>query len=184
MFSYQIDDDVELCLPEEQHAEEAHALVMQSFEYLRIWLPWVTEEYSLEDTRQYIRQNLQQFAEGQGFAVLVVFQGRIAGQIGYNKIDWPDHKTEIGYWLGAAFQGKGLITKACRALIDHAFTELELNRIEIQCAVDNRQSRRIPERLGFKQEGLLRQAEWVHDHFNDLVMYGLLMCEWQAQCKP
>ena len=181
MFSYRIDDDLELCLPEERHAEEAHALVRQNLGHLKKWLPWATEELSLEDTCDYIRQNLQQFAERQGFAMHIVFQSQIAGNVGYNTINWQDQKTEMGYWLGASYQGKGLMTKACRALIDHAFNELKLNRVEMQCAVDNRKSRRVPERLGFKEEGILRQAEWVHDHFNDLIVYGMLASEWKEK---
>ena len=136
MFSYRIDDDLELCLPEERHAEEAHALVRQNLEHLKEWLSWTTGEPSLEDTCNYIRGNLQRFAEYQGFAMHIVFQRQIAGNVGYNTINWQDKKTEIGYWLGASFQGKGLMTKACRALVDHAFNELKLNRVEMKCAVD------------------------------------------------
>lgn len=181
MFSYRIDEDLELRLPGEHHAEEVHALVRENLGDLKQWLPWVTDEHSLEDTRGYIRQNLQQFAESKGFAAHIVFQGRIAGNVGYNSINWQDRKTEIGYWLAASFRGKGLMTKACRALTDHAFDELNLNRVEIHCATENRRSRAIPERLGFKREGILRQAEWVHDHFNDLVVYSMLAREWQAK---
>ncbi len=181
MFSHRIDENLELRLPEERHIDESHALVIQNLEHLKVWLPWATDEYSLEDTRQFIRRNLQQFAEGQGFAVQILFQGRLAGTIGYNKFDWPDKKTELGYWLAASFVGQGLMTRACRALIDHAFNELKLHRVEIHCARDNRRSRAVPERLGFQQEGVLRQAEWVRDHFNDLVVYGMLVNEWQAK---
>jgi ribosomal-protein-serine acetyltransferase len=72
------------------------------------------------------------------------------------------------------------MTNSCRVLVAHAFEELNLNRVEMQCAVENRRSRRIPERLGFRQEGTLLQAEWMHDHFNDLVVYALLASEWRA----
>ena len=184
MFSYRIDEDLELRLPEERHAEESHALVMENLKHLKIWLPWATDEYSFEDTRNFIRRNLQQFAEGQGFAAQLVFRRRVAGNIGFVTINWQDRKTEIGYWLGAAYQGNGLMTKACRAWIDYAFNELKLNRVEMHCAVNNKKSRAIPERLGFIQEGTLRQAEWVSNHFNDLVVYGMLASEWLAMNTP
>jgi ribosomal-protein-serine acetyltransferase len=180
MFTYRIGNDLELRLPEEHHAEEAHALVTENFAHLKEWLPWVKDESSLEDTRNYIRWNLRQFGENKGFAMNIVFQNRIAGSVGYNSINWENRKTEIGYWLGASFQGNGLISKACRALINRAFDELKLNRIEISCAVENQKSRAIPERLGFTQEGILRQAEWVHNHFNDLVVYAMLASDWQS----
>ena len=88
--------------------------------------------------------------------------------------------TSLGYWIGEAYQGRGLVTASCRALITHAFDEARLNRVEIRCAVENRKSRAIPARLGFRQEGLLRDAEWLYDHFVDHVVYATLVKEWRV----
>src|SRR2546430_17592094 len=71
------------------------------------------------------------------------------------------------------------MTRTCSALIDLAFDELRLNRIEISCAVENRRCRMVPERLGFKQEGVSRQRERLHDHFVDTVTYGMLASDWK-----
>jgi len=105
----------------------------------------------------------------------------LAGQIGYNFFDRENRRTEIGYWLGESFQGKGLITRACKVLIENAFTNLNINRIEIRCCTGNVKSRKIPENLGFKLEGIARQAEWLHDHFEDLAVYAMLADEWPGQ---
>ncbi len=70
------------------------------------------------------------------------------------------------------------MTKALNALIQYGFEELGLNRIQIKVAVENKKSRALPERLGFTQEGIIRQAEWLYDHYVDHVMYGLLADEW------
>jgi ribosomal-protein-serine acetyltransferase len=66
------------------------------------------------------------------------------------------------------------MTAACRAVVRHAFAEMHLQRVVIRCAVENRRSRAIPERLGFKLEGVEREAEWLYDHFVDLAVYSLL----------
>jgi ribosomal-protein-serine acetyltransferase len=181
MFSRRIDEELELRPVDERYAEELTALVRRDIAHLKPWMPWATDRYSIEDAREFIRRQIRQYAEDQGFASLVFSRGRVAGSIGYNLIDWSNRKTDIGYWLGAEFLGRGLMTKACRALIEHAFKELRLNRVEIYCAVENRRSRRIPERLGFTEEGTHRQAEWVHDHFKDLVSYSMLAREWRIR---
>ena len=184
MFSYKIDEDVKLSLFELRHAEELNALITQNYEHIKEWSAWLTDrERSIEQTQNFVRRNLKQFAENNGFEICIWYKGEIAGQIGYNYLDWNDRRTEIGYWLGASFQGKGLVTKSCRVLIDYAFNELKLNRVEMRCGVGNKKSRKIPEKLGFREEGIVRQAEWLHDHFIDLVIYGMLASEWQDKSK-
>lgn len=180
---FQIDEDTELHLLEEQHAEELFALTDQNRQYLREWLPWLDNNVSLDDTEDFVRDSLEQFRNNNGFQLGIWFQGSLAGVIGYHKIDWVNRATSIGYWLGASFQGKGLMTRACRTLINYAFNDLRLNRVEIRCAVKNGKSRAIPLRLGFKEEGLIRQSEWLYDHFVDHVVYGMLKNEWQGPDK-
>jgi ribosomal-protein-serine acetyltransferase len=92
-------------------------------------------------------------------------------------IEWEPRKTGIGYWLAEEHQGRGLMTRAVQAVTDYAFDELELNRVEIQAGRDNRRSRAIPERLGFQQEGVLRDYERVGDRYLDIVVYALLAGE-------
>lgn len=70
------------------------------------------------------------------------------------------------------------MTKCCKALIDYGFHELKLQRIEIRAIQENLRSRAIPERLGFSQEGLIRQSIKLYDKFCDSVVYGLLASEW------
>lgn len=99
--------------------------------------------------------------------------------IGVHYIDRANRKASIGYWLGEQFQGLGLMTKACKACIDYLFDEQHLHRVEIRCAVENKRSRAIPERLGFTNEGTIRESEWLYDHFVDHVVYGMLSREWK-----
>jgi ribosomal-protein-serine acetyltransferase len=181
MFSYRVDEDIELRLPEERFAEEATALVRRNLSHLSEWLPWAHENFSVEDSLEFIRRNRRAFAENQGYGVHVVYRGQHAGNVGYNQIDWSNRSTEIGYWLAAPFQGKGIMTRACRALVEHAFGEFKLNRVEIRCGVENKRSRSIPERLGFRQEGVLRQAESLRGRFIDLVVYAVLAEEWKGR---
>jgi ribosomal-protein-serine acetyltransferase len=175
---WQVDEEVALRLPSERYAPESTALIRAHHDALSEWLPWVTEDFSVEDARDFVRRNRRQYRAREGFSLQIVYRGRVAGNAGFNAIDWQNRRTEIGYWLAPPFQGRGVMTKTCRFLVAHAFDELKLNRVEILCAVENLRSRAVPERLGFRREGVLRQAEWVRDHFNDLVVYAMLADEW------
>jgi ribosomal-protein-serine acetyltransferase len=178
MFALPLGTDAELRMLELRHADELFDLTDQNRFYLRQWLGWVDGTQSVFDSRTFIRGMVQQYANNNGFQAGIWFRGTLAGVIGFNYIDWHNSRTEFGYWLGAPFQGHGLITRACRALINYSFDDLHLNRVEILCASGNTRSRAIPERLGFTQEGIIRQGEWLYDHFVDLVMYGMLADEW------
>ena len=87
----------------------------------------------------------------------------------------------IGYWLAENFQGKGIMTACCRCLVDHAFRDLDLNKVVIACGTGNARSQAIPDRLGFVREGVLRDAEWLYDHFIDHTVNALLRREWEMQ---
>ncbi len=180
MFNYKLSDKAELRLLEERHAEELFALINQNRERLLIWVPWLSNADSLEHTRNFTKRKLQRFADNNGFVAGIWYQGALAGEIALEYIDWSNRMTEIGYWLDADVEGKGLVTKACRSLIAYAFDNLKLNRVQIRCAAENLRSRAIPEKLGFTQEGILRQVERLHDRYVDLVIYGMLENEWQT----
>lgn len=70
------------------------------------------------------------------------------------------------------------MTRAVRALVDHAFATWRLHRVEIRASVDNARSRAIPERLGFKEAGVLPDAERVGERLIDQVVYAVLAAEW------
>lgn len=187
MFTHPLGPDAHLRLLEPSDAEEVYALTDANRAHLRAWLPWVDATRSPEDTRTFIRGALQQFSRGDGLHAGVVVRGGaggtdhpwiVAGTIGFHAHDLANRRTSIGYWLGAAYQGRGLITRACRALLDHAFSGLRLNRVEIRCAVRNPPSRAVPERLGFALEGVARECERLPDGFADLAVYAMLARDW------
>ena len=183
MFKLMVRDDLYLKMLEPKDARAVYMQIQQSKDVLRKWLFWVDGTKQLEDTEAFIEESMKQAAANNGFQAGIWHQGQFAGIIGLHYINWINRTTSIGYWLGEPFQGKGLMTDACRALIDTLFSEYDLNRIEIRAAVQNVKSQAIPERLGFTKEGCLRQCEWLHDHFADHFVYGLLKEEYEARSK-
>jgi len=178
MFEYKIDGRTELRSLTLDHTEQLFELVYRNRAHISEWMFWVREDYSLADTRQHIAFALEKSAANDGFEAGIWQDDQLAGCIRYNYVDWAHRNTEVGYWLGAAFQGRGLATRAARAMTDYAFKTLGLNRVEIRCMSENVRSRHVPERLGFTQEGVLRQVRWRRDHFDDHVVYGMLASEW------
>lgn len=178
MFTLPVSETISLKLLEQEDAEELFSLVNESRTYLRQWLPWVDGALSPESYRPVIEMWLRQFAEHNGFQAGIVYNGELAGMIGFHKIDWLNKSTSLGYWIGNRFQGEGIMTDSVRTMIDCAFSTYQLHRIEIRCGVENRKSRAIPERLGFHLEGIQRDGELLYDHFHDLAVYSILTSDW------
>ena len=179
MFRRTIRDDICLMLLEERHAPVVFAVVDRERAYLREWLPWVDLTTEAEDTLKFIQQSLQQFANNEGLVAGIWCGDEFAGTVGTHKIDWMNRKVEIGYWIASKCQGRGIVTDACRALTGHALEDWKLNRVEIHCATGNAKSCAIPERLGFKLEGVLREGQLLHGSYVDINVYGMLAGQWK-----
>jgi ribosomal-protein-serine acetyltransferase len=160
-------------------AEEAFALVEANRERLDPWMPWVRSSRSPADTRAFIERAISSEHDLEGNGIWV--GRRLAGAIGM-RVDPLSNSGDIGYWLGGEFEGRGLVTRACRLFLDHAFHELGLHRVALRAGVENDRSRAVAERLGFTYEGTLRQAERVQgDRYLDMAVYGLLEDEWPVR---
>jgi ribosomal-protein-serine acetyltransferase len=133
---------------------------------------------TLAGVAEFIMMVRRQEAANNGFQAALTVEDRIVGVAGFHSVNWPHGSTSIGYWLDEGHQGRGLMTSAVRTLVDHAFDEWRLHRVEIHAAVDNNRSRALPERLGFREEGVLREAERIGERYNDLVVYAMLAHEW------
>jgi ribosomal-protein-serine acetyltransferase len=126
-------------------------------------MPWERTTRSPDDVRAFIERSLASTSDEDANGIWVA--GEFAGTVGL-RVD-PDMNTgEIGYWNVRSFEGRGLITEACRRLVEHGFHERMLHRIEIHAAA---------ERLGFTLEGTMRDGHRRSDDiYVDQVVYGLL----------
>lgn len=178
MFQLKVDDEIEIRSLEESDTETVFALVDRNREHLRRWLIWVDRSSSPEVTRQFIKDSKRSFENKEAMSAGIWFQRQLAGAIGVVHYDWFNRKLELGYWISTEHQGKGIVTRAVSAMIDDAFNNQGLNRVEIHCAKANIRSRAIPERLGFKQDGVMRQSSLLNDELVDKVIYSMLASEW------
>ena len=179
MFVLPVDQEIELVLAEERHAEEVAALIVRNQERLARWEPWAQYPATTEAVRRFIRACLEGFASGSQAQTYVRFHGAIVGSCGL-RIHGSPGLGEIGYWLDGEHEGRGIATRAARALVDAAFRERRLARVELRTAVDNVRSRALAERLGFRHEGVLRNAQAFADRRVDMALYAILARDWLA----
>jgi ribosomal-protein-serine acetyltransferase len=179
MFSLRVDDEVSLELAEEHHAQAIFDLTDRNREHLTPWMPWVPGTVTVADSLGFLKFIRGEYAAGRAFHCNVVHNGAIVGGMGL-RIDRANDKAELGYWIDEGHAGRGIVTRAARALTAAAFGSLGLNRVTIRAGVDNVRSRAVPERLGYAFEGVLRAHEKVGERFLDHASYAVLADEWRA----
>lgn len=154
----------------EDDVEAALEIVLRNREHLQTYMRWMTPDYSAVDARKCLFEAIKDRLDKKTLGLALVRDGDLIGSTGFNRLDWNARVCEIGYWIDRQAEGKGVITKACQAMIDYAFGELEMNRVEIRCSTENTRSAAVPTRLGFKLEGKLRQAEVLHGRAHDFLI--------------
>ena len=148
-------------------------------EYLGKWLPFVEHTISVADPLAFIDSVVEAPEDKFNYTFTIQIDGRFGGIIGFKDTDRANRRTEIGYWLSEEYQGLGVMTKSVRRLCEFAFNELNMNKIQIKCAVGNSASIAIPVRLGFKLEGIERDGELLSgDAFTDIMVFSLLKVEY------
>ncbi len=178
MFHFPVDDNIELRLHEEQHAQTLFDLIDDNRDHLRPWFPWVEPTEDVTDSLEFIQKCRQGYADNDVFPTSIWFRDEMAGTFGLFDLDFHTGSGEIGYWLGRKFEGRGIVTRTCRAVLDYAFDDLDLQRVSIRTIPDNTRSAAVAQRLGFTLEGTLRNVTKLHGELRDLEVYSILRREW------
>ncbi len=159
----------------------------EGFSYIafdeRIW-KFTTSRISNEDELQkYIFDalNEKETELRYPFTVIDKSSNRIAGSTSYLNYSTKDQRIEIGHsWLGKEFQGKGINRETKFLLIDYAFTQLKIKRVEFKTDVLNIQARKALLKIGATEEGILRSHTLMHDgRRRDTIFYSILYDEWK-----
>lgn len=169
-----VDENTILRTWEEADAPALFALVDANREMLLPWLPWVPNVKTVNDSLEFIKTSSSDPNIEKGFEMGIWHNSELAGCLGLHEVSKEHRKTSLGYWLGRKFQGRGIMTKSVNRLIDYCFDELKVNRVELRAATENLASQSVAKRLGFTQEGILREAEMVNGRFLDNCVFSLL----------
>ncbi len=183
MFRIPLENGTTLRLLEKHHAPALFAAIERDRAALREWLPWLDRTTEVAHTEAFIELTRKQWGENQGFQAAIWQDEQLVGMIGFHAIHWANRKTSIGYWLATEFQGRGIMTRACREMLRLAFEEWRLTRVEIRCASGNARSQAVATRLGFTREGVARKAEHLYGQVVDHVVFGMTDEDWATKAK-
>lgn len=149
-------------------------------EVVRYWsgAPWTDPARADE----YIATGAREVADGTAMRLGIEMAdgGTFIGQVSLFHFDQQNRRCDLGYALMRSRWGHGYIREALTTLLDFGFDTLDLNRMEADIDPRNTASMRAVERMGFKQEGLLRERWLVAGEVCDTALYGLLRSDWLA----
>lgn len=157
--------------------------VFSNADVMRYWsTPPLT---ALAQAEQKVSEIIRHYLAGDlfQFGVERRLDHQLIGTCTLHHIHEQNRRAEVGYALGRPFWGQGYMHEALVVLIDHAFGELSLHRLEADIDPRNEASARSLERLGFEREGLLRERWIVDGDVSDSALYGLLAADWRQHAR-
>lgn len=146
---------------------------------LEPWLPWVPFNTDIDASGRYAEASAADWdaARACRFSIRDRQSKRLLGVIGLESFAHLHESVELGYWLRSDATGKGLMTEAGRAVLDWAFGPINAHRVRVAAATDNHASLNVIRRLGFRFEGIARQAERVSGRWLDHAIFALLVTD-------
>ena len=154
-------------------AEQMYRYIDEDRERLSIFLPWANSIQKVEDEIDFINKRIKEWEdyENLGFGIFRNDDGEYLGNVSAFNLNWSSHHLEFGYWILGKFEGQGYMSEAV-SLLEQALRTIGFNRMVIRCDSRNQRSASIPKRLGYKFEGIQRQAKLYDDGYHDLEVFS------------
>ena len=172
-----LDNDLNLAELRESDIDELAEVVKANLPHIGPWMVWAVADYGRGHAEEFVMRNIaNEDPKAQSFGIF--YRGKLSGCAGYVPRD-EKGVAEIGYWVSHEHQGKGIVTRCTRALIDHAFRDLGVDRVEVHAAALNFRSRAVAERLRFELEERRKNAHPLPNGIiDDLVVYSIHKRNW------
>lgn len=177
MLSQEVSDGVVLLRPfRQEDAQETYKAVHESLADLKPWMSWAYDDYSLNDSREFIRITRARWQEGTlyAFAITDAKSGLILGGCSLSHIHPIYFLCNLGYWVRSSRRGRGIAGRATLLAARYAFEKVGLARVEIVIAPGNSASIRVAEKVGAHYEGNLRNRMVVGSEVYNAHMYSLI----------
>lgn len=159
-------------------AEDYARLVSENIDHVSKWIPVQKPSSTIDERRSAMATELESVSSGYRRWWLIESHGELAGTIDLHRIHNSTGRAMVGFWLAEGFTGQGIMTRSLRAIIDWAFSELGLIRIEIESSVENRAGCAVSERLGIRRESIRRQSNVINGVTHDMASYVAFADNW------
>lgn len=159
-----------------EDVEPLYEAVRESVAELTPWMPWCTENYTRKESRDWVLSRDAAWAEDEEYSFVVADQatGRFLGGAGLNAINSLNNFANLGYWVRSGSAGQGVATAAACLVARWGLLQMGFQRVEILAATGNVASRRVAQKAGAVEEGILRNRIRVHGRVWDAVIFSLI----------
>lgn len=155
--------------------------------FLTPWEPtWPDDSLGRDHYRRRLRQQVREWRGGEayGFFVFLNDRRRLVGGINLSNVRrGVAQAVSLGYWMGQAHAGHGLMTEALRALLPFVFDDLRLHRLEAACLPNNEPSKGVLSKVGFHEEGMARQYLRINGEWADHLLFALLRADYDTMLR-
>lgn len=178
-------NDIQIRLIRREDFKQLFDVIERNRERLLRFFPKTSQTIiDLDSAKAFTEQKLRQANKKEQFyyVVQVVSTSEIIGGVMLKNIDWSIPKAEFAYFIDGKFEGKGITTYAVKWLTQHAFTEMEMQKLYIKIDPNNWRSKKVAMNNGFELEGLLRsEFRTGKGELTDVERYGLLKVDHNAE---
>jgi ribosomal-protein-serine acetyltransferase len=181
VFSHPLGGGVELAILEPWHADQFHATIDQHRVYLTAEIYAARVVLNPNDARRYLQGWADAHAAGTRHLVGIWLDGTLVGCVQLFDVDVSMGTAEMGVWLVPTAQGRGLMTRSCRYVLDWALRVRGLSRVQWAATPGNDRSIAVARRLGMTREGVLRSAWQVGGVRRDSEIWSMLAEEWPTR---
>jgi RimJ/RimL family protein N-acetyltransferase len=156
-------------------APALHEAAMESVWEVRPFMPWCRPDLTADAGRRWIEAQVSAFKIGKAFEFVIVGpDSRYFGGCGLNEIDEENHRANLGYWVRSSVTCHGVATAAVRQLVQWAFINTPLVRLEVVVSTQNAASLRVADKAGALREGVLKKRLLLHGIWHDAVMFSFV----------
>jgi ribosomal-protein-serine acetyltransferase len=158
-----------------EDSADVYDAVRESMPELIPWMPWCHPDYSMEESRTWLENQIPAFQQGKAFEFAIVSSsGLYLGGCGLNQIDNTNRRTNLGYWVRSSAAGHGVASAAVKLIRSWSFENTDFIRLEIVIAVENQTSRRVAEKAGAEYEGIHRSRLLLQGSPHDAAIYSFI----------